>query len=104
MEILLGCIGLIVLTIVLLFYAPLAWGFVLYKYWYWFLLPIAPEFIIEITYINAVGIWLMTTFVKHITFKDLKVEEDDKYKNFITTLTMPWITLGIGWLYYHFLF
>lgn len=85
------------------FYSSFSWGFVMYKFWAWFLIPafaIAfPDLVVnQITYPLAVGLYLFTTFFKTQTVQVIK---EEYLKNDVTvwgTIFAPWITLLIGWL------
>jgi len=94
-------IGVIAIIISAILYSVFMWGLVLYKFWYWFLLPIFTE-LPEITYLMAVGLMLFIgLFQSHfsISIKDKYLKKSYEYLNLLT----PIITLSIGW-FIHLIF
>lgn len=55
MEAIVGILVIIGIIFGSVLYGTLAWGFVLYKFWYWFLIPSFPD-IPEITFVQAMGL------------------------------------------------
>ena len=85
-------VGLGFLAIFIL-YKSFSWGFVLYKFWYWFLLPVFTE-LPEINFYEAVGLMLFLSL-----FKNNKVTENENEKiNWKQVFLLPWLTLLIGLL------
>ncbi len=88
----------------LLVYNAFAWGWVAYKFWYWFLIPVFPM-VPHVTFVQVVGLLFFTVFFKSnlvAGYKgklnkttEIKLESDT---NWIGTLITPWFTLFIAWL------
>ena len=96
MEVLGLTLGVIILVIVIIFYSTLTSSLVLYKFWYWFLLPVFPE-MPEITYSAAVGLSLFTVVLKTVYTSDLADEYKDQTVKY-HVLIYPWLVLLIGWI------
>ena len=88
----------------LLIYSSLSWGFVLHKFYYWFLLPVFPE-LPQINFWQAVGLYFIVGLFHNHNSKSLKEElyEKDKYSRAAALLFTPWLMLIIGW-FIHSLF
>lgn len=91
MATLLTILGVLLLITILICYSTFSWGFVLMKFWVWFLLPIFPT----LPYINfwqSIGL---------ILFMSLFAPSNKKSKDmWYTIICTPWITLFIGWIIY----
>jgi hypothetical protein len=88
---------------VVLFYDSMAWGFVIYKFWTWFLIPAIsmafPEVVInQISYPIAVGLFLFTIFFRLGDRTVIKEEYKDTKTSGINGVVLPWMILGMGWL------
>jgi hypothetical protein len=97
MEILLLAIGIIALIVVLILYSSLSWGFALYKFWYWFILPVFPG-LPEITFWHAVGLFLFIVFFRIGDGQIIKDEYKEKTTGVIMSIITPWVTLLIGYM------
>ncbi|MFW6246785.1 MAG: hypothetical protein ACOC22_01220 [bacterium] len=91
-----------------LFYSSLSWGFVLYKFWGWFLIPgfayAFPEVVVnQITFPLAVGLFLFTSFFKNQEVQLIKKEYKDNTASAWGGILAPWITLGIAWVIMYFI-
>lgn len=81
---------------ILLIYSAFAWGFVLYKLYGWFLMPVFTTLPV-ITFTQAVGIMLFLRLFKSTDSKEKKIG-DQKIKsetNWGLALSAPWIVLAI---------
>jgi hypothetical protein len=97
MELLLMLIGVIVLLGVAILYSSLTWGLLVWKFWYWFLLPVFPA-LPAITFLQAVGIMFFICLFKGVPAQVIKDEYVDKTNGTIASIIAPWLTLFIGWL------
>jgi hypothetical protein len=97
MGIIIGVLGIILLVAFILVYATFAWGFVLWKFWYWFLLPVFPS-LPEVTLVQCVGLMFILSLFHVQTPQMIKKEyKDESLQNWATFLS-PLLTLFIGWL------
>ncbi len=97
---------IITLIVVLMFlflttYFSFSWGFVLYKFWYWFLIPVFTE-LPEISFWAAVGLMMFVTLFKNHGHKPaIKEEYINKSKqsgNAFASFLTPWMVLLIGFV------
>ena len=99
MTALIGVIGAIVLIAFFFFYSPLAWGLVLYKFWYWFLLPVFPV-LPAISYLAAVGLFIFIgLFDRNTGASYITDEYKDKSTMVWASLALPWGALFVGWIF-----
>lgn len=88
-------VGIIALLLFIIgVYSSLSWGFVLYKFWGWFLLPIFPTLPI-LDFWMAVGLMFV---IGLFHAKSPVAENLDIVTNFIITFLGPWITLILAWI------
>jgi hypothetical protein len=99
MEALLVIVGGAALITLLLVYSSFASGFVLYKFYYWFLLPIVPS-LPHFSLIECIGIMLFLVAVKSGNGNDDFKDEVKKSSSemLASALVKPWMILGMGWL------
>lgn len=95
-----GMTGIILIIV----YGSFSWGFVLYKSWYWFILPVFPA-LPHITFLQAVGLNLFTIFFKSIDTNVKKVGkiEIKSEPNWAGSIIAPWIGLVFIWLVHLFI-
>lgn len=91
-------IGVTALVIFALSYGVFTWGLVFWKFWYWFFLPVFPAFP-AITFLQGVGLMFVVDLFKNQTQVAIKDEYKDKKAGAIMPLIVPWLTLGLGWLF-----
>lgn len=97
MELIATIITLAVIFLLLTLYSSLTWGLVLYKFWYWFLLPVFP-ILPEINYVLSVGlIMFISLFHKHSTLS-IKEEYREEDKEYFSMFIYPWLVLLMGWI------
>jgi hypothetical protein len=97
MEIIIGILGIILLVAFIFVYATFAWGFVCWKFWYWFLLPVFPT-LPAVTLVQCVGLMLFLHLFNVQTPQGIKKEyRDDSAHNWASVLAPP-VTLLVGWL------
>ena len=96
LMIVIGIIGLMALTYT---YALVSWGFVLYKTWYWFVLPVFPS-LPHVSYVQAIGLSIFITLFHSRFFVFIKDEYKQK-KNIEVwvALLSPWMFLLISYLF-----
>lgn len=102
MNILLMVLGLLALVPVIIFYNALSWGFVVSKFYGWFILsqfPALPHFsiLIFIGFMCFLGALLP----KHVQI-GMKKEYQDNSTFIISILIMPWATLLCGYIIHCF--
>jgi hypothetical protein len=87
----------------LLLYNSFSWGLVVYKFWYWFTLPVFVE-LPEITYLQAVGLMFFIGLFQKQTLSVIKKEYRDVSTESTITLISPWTMLLMGWVIYKIFF
>lgn len=99
MAILIGLIFAVGLFIILTAYSYMSWGYVAFKFWYWFLVPIFPQ-VPPITYWMAVGLtFFLMLFKNHNSETIIKDEYKDKSSSTVVmSLLTPWLTLLMGYM------
>ena len=97
MEILLLAFAIITLIVLLILYSSFSWGFALYKFWYWFILPVFPM-LPEITFWHAVGLFLFIGFFRIGDGQVIKDEYKEKTTGTIMSIILPWVTLLMGYI------
>jgi hypothetical protein len=89
--------GIIVIIAFGFFYGAFAWGWVMYKFWYWFILPVFTT-LPELTVIQCVGLMMSINLLKSFPAQII----DNKYVNETASsmlqLMAPALMLLIGWL------
>ena len=98
MEIIIAVVVVLVLMAGLVLYDAFSWGFVCFKFWAWFILPIFPM-------LPHINIWAAIGLMFFITlFKNHQVqEEEDSRKQIIKFIIAPWLLLFTGYLIKTFL-
>lgn len=90
----------IVIALVLGFailYSAFSWGLVLWKFWYWFLLPVFPD-MPHINYWQAMGLFLFIGLFNTHVPQVLKKEYTDASTNAIAQYIAPWLVLLAGYV------
>ena len=86
-----------IISIAAITYHAFAWGFILYKYYHWFAMPISPN-IPNISFYQAIGLSLIISLFKNNIFVIPNKEyRDDSFMIFIIVIS-PIIALFIGFL------
>ncbi len=98
MEIILAILGATALILLAIIYDAFSYGYLLFKFWYWFVLPVFPQFM-HITFYHAVGLFLVILLFKSKDTSDKTINgvEIKSKINWVGMLAAPWIILGIGW-------
>jgi hypothetical protein len=93
--------GIVILAAIVfalaLLYGSLSWGLVMYKFWYWFILPVFPS-LPQITFVQAVGLMFFIGLFKGVETQVLKKEYKDETTASIAAIVAPWLTLVVGYL------
>lgn len=85
----------------LIVYTMLSWGYVLYKFWEWFVLPVFHT-LPSITMYQAVGLmFVVNLFKSHVPANtpDNETTTTKKVGNMIGACITPWVTLVIAYLF-----
>jgi len=98
LEALLIILGVISLFAIILLYGTFAWGFVLYKFWGWFLLPVFP-LLPQISIVQAVGISFVIALFGVKTMTIIKEEYRKKAEETLASFLSPFIVFVFGWLF-----
>lgn len=97
METLLGLLLALILIAGIFIYSTLSWGFVLYRFWYWFLLPVFPD-MPHVTLLTTIGLaFLVGAFVRHQEPHKETTKAENK-TTIMNWLIAPWISLFFGWI------
>lgn len=98
MEVILAIIAILALIVVALFYSSFAWGYVVSKFYVWFILPIYPE-APQFTIMQFVGImFFLGAILPKFYAKDVKKEYRENEHEWAVMVLAPWITLICGWV------
>jgi hypothetical protein len=89
-------------------YDMFSWGFVFYKFWYWFVLPVFNTHTVlnmvnplpEITFYQSIGLVCFTMLISHRNVYLVKKEYKDETTSTIINIISPWIIFIIGWATY----
>jgi len=87
---------IIILTAVIFIYEALIWGWVLFKFWEWFVLPVFSNLPV-LTLGQAIGLIFVIGLFKPMTTEIIKKEYKESWGHWLV-LAYPWITLILGWL------
>lgn len=104
MEGILIILGTILGLTILVLYGAFSWGFVLYKFWHWFVLP-AFVGVPAITIPAAIGLTLVIGLFHRYRNIELevhgtKIKEKPKWAQ---SIFHPWVVLGLGWFIHLFI-
>ncbi len=103
MEAVLALVGLVALIPLMVLYGSMSWGYVLLKFWTWFMLPVFTT-VPHITFWQAVGLMLVISMFKGTGTLDIKDEyKEDKWHRIAYSLMGPWLTLACGWFLHLFM-
>lgn len=99
MEALLALIGVFGLVAIGIIYSAFAYGFITYKFYCWFLLPVFTS-LPHITVSYAIGLSLFIGLFKgsssmDYTYKGEKLKADP---NWASVIVMPWLLLGAAYM------
>src|SRR6478736_6628694 len=100
MEVLLTIIAIVAIIAFFVLYSAFAWGYVLFKFWYWFLLPVFPN-VPHIYFLQAVGLmFVIGLFKNQVQQQGVKKElrDDSGLSSTTQVFINPIITLLCGLL------
>jgi len=97
MEIIIGLLGALALIVFAFFYGAFAWGFVCFKFWYWFLLPVFTT-LPEVTLVQCVGLMTFISLFHTHTPQIIKKEYKDETTQNILSVVAPPVVLLVGWI------
>ncbi len=97
MSYLLVVLGVVALIALSLVYASFSWGFVLYKFYGWFLLPVFTDLPV-VDYWQAVGLMFIVMLFKN-TDSGIRDEYKNEHHHYYVFLA-PWISFVFGWFIY----
>lgn len=78
----------------MIIYSSFSWGFVLFKFWYWFLLPVFTT-LPSVDFYQAVGLMFFISLLKTKSF-DTPIKDEYIISNIFTQILAPLIVLVIG--------
>lgn len=92
-------LGDLFLSLIKSVYIILSCGFLLYKAYYWFILPVFTN-LPTISFSQAIGLTLFITVSRLSVKSELKEEYYKDEKNIRTWMALlaPWIFLGLAWV------
>ena len=79
-------------------YGAYSWGYVLYMFYDWFVIPVFP-FLPDLNYNQAIGLMLVVMLLRGGRYNPDKVDETErqKWEKFAGVILAPWIMLVMGW-------
>jgi hypothetical protein len=80
-------------------YSAMSWGYVLYKFWGWFLLPVFPN-LPHINFLLAIGLMMFIDLFKNHSNLVIKKEYREVNTEMIGHAIAPWIILLVGFAVY----
>lgn len=92
-------IGGVTLIALFFIYNIFSWGFVFYKFYNWFILPVFTN-LPQITFISAVGISIFTSMLNRNNQIKIDKTEEIEYTKAFLSIALPFLVLGLGWLTY----
>ena len=91
-----------VMIFCLLAYLSIAWGFVVYRFWYWFILPVF-NILPNINFKQAVGISIVLNLFKNYNTLTIKNKDKDYDTYIALLLIIPIIIITFGWIVFNFI-
>ena len=87
-------------------YESFSWGFVCFKFWGWFVLPVFTT-LPHITFWQAIGLMFFISLFKALNYNSYNHSKDKEFEKvkLTSSLIAPWITLLVGYgIGYYFIF
>ena len=85
---------------ILLAYSSIMGGLVVFKFWYWFVLPVFPE-LPNITYVQAIGLMLFIGLFKN---NGKSNDNDNQKENLLLYFLTPILMLVVGGIVHAFIY
>jgi hypothetical protein len=92
-----GLIAIVALLAVALFYGAFAWGWVCFKFWYWFVLPVFTT-LPELTLIQCIGLMMFISLFKSTQAQVINKEYVNETATNWLPIIAPPIVLFVGWI------
>lgn len=92
-----GLITIITLLAIGLAYGAFVWGWVCFKFWYWFVLPVFTT-LPEVTFIQCVGLMMFISLFKSTESQVINKEYVNQDATNILQIIAPLIVLFVGWI------
>lgn len=103
MEALLFLLGGVVLLVLAFIWSIFSWGYVCWKFWYWFVIPVFPT-LPHISWLQAAGLMFFISLFKGSPAQFIKEDYVVKHgANWMSAL-LPIITFIVGWLAFRIFF
>jgi len=83
-------------------FGAFAWGFIFFKFWGWFVLPVFTTLPV-INIFQSIGLAIFLGLFKNQVYPIAKEEYRDQTTTNIVQFFSPFITFVVGWLIYYFL-
>lgn len=78
----------------MIIYSSFSWGFVCFKFWMWFILPIFPM-LPTLTFLQCVGLMIfISLFNRNIPDDTIK---ENKWERVVAIMILPWVVLSMAW-------
>lgn len=90
-------IGRLGISFLVFLYGSGVRGFLLLKYYIWFMIPVSPLFP-NINYLEAVGIMVFTLVFRKTDLSDKAEEHETTGSEYFRMIAFPWLLLGLGYL------
>jgi hypothetical protein len=100
MAALLAVIGIVVLTVGLMFVVYPLYGWVLTKLWFWFAVPLGFP---QLTLMQAIGVILLVAFLTGQPATNRKKDKEEQMKDLTAALIRPFMYLAIGYVAHLFM-
>lgn len=104
MSALIAIVGMVGAAVGIILYMGLSWAFVLWKFYYWFVLPVFAT-LPEITFIHALGLMLFIELFHNHNPNLIKEEYlKGSKERVMAALLPPWGTFVVGWMIHSMFF
>ncbi len=98
MEFLLITIFTVAIFAGLVLYNSVSWGYVCFKFWYWFLIPVFPV-LPQIGFWEAVGLMFFISLFRSNSTSSIKKEYKDETTQVTLGILSPWLLLLMGYFF-----
>lgn len=93
-------ISIIIFLLAFIFYSMFSWGFVCFKFWEWFIVPVFPT-LPHIGLIQCIGLMFFISLFKNHYYKEKNDEknDDNTLENLKLAIIYPWLTVLLGYIF-----